>query len=111
MAKLKNEEKLLLNQLRIENLQRSTKEEKIWLVNRLKTKHQLSYRQMSERTGIATTTIHNWLAGRNDKALYKVNIDDLIEYFTDYKPRLEEFAKLETLRKLIDKILETNGGK
>ena len=98
----------LLNSLRVEGMNKLSKEERKKLVNRLKNKYKLSNRKLQELTGIPHSTIHDWASGRqtNTGVATHVSIDMMLRKLDGYKPKLSEFSKLEKLKKIIENILE-----
>lgn len=97
--------KILLNQLRLERLEKLSIKEKGKIVKSLRDKYKLSYRKMEELTGIPHSTLLDWVTGRQENSGIHISIDRLINYFKDYKPKLSEFEKLEELKKIIENIL------
>lgn len=97
--------KILLNQLRIERLEKLSIKEKGKIVKNLRDKYKLSYRTMEELTGIPHSTLLDWVTGRQEKSGIHISVDRLINYFKDYKPKLSEYPKLERLKIIIEEIL------
>ena len=101
----------LINQLKIEQLNKLSIEDKGQLVKELKDKYKLSYRKLQILTGINHSTLQDWVSGRqtrqnaNAGAGTHVSIDMMLLKLDGYKPRLAEFEKLKQLRMMIDKIL------
>lgn len=98
-------DKPLLNALRIERFDRLNSKEKQKLVIRLKKSY--SERELEKLTGIPHSTIHDWATGRqNNKGIEThISIDQMIRKLEGYKPKLNEFPKLEKLYKIIENIL------
>ena len=102
----------LINQLRVEQLTKLSIEEKGHVVMKLKDKYKLSYRKLQILTGINHSTLQDWVSGRqtrqnaNEGTGTHVTIDMMIRKLDGYKPRLEEFGKLEKLKLIIERILE-----
>ena len=101
--------KIYLNQIRIEHIQKLTKEEKKETVRVLSKKYGLSYRQIEEETGIPHNTLFYWLNGKEEiNGKLAVSLDTIIEHIKKFKPKYEDLKKLELLKQEIDKVLEKN---
>ena len=57
--------------------------------------------------GIAISTLNDWATLRQDNNGNEIHIsiDKMIEKLDGYKPKLNEYPKLEKLKKIIEKIL------
>jgi len=97
--------KLYSNALIGEKLMKLNQHEKQVIVSKLLVK--MSERQLSEQIGISHSTIHDWKTGRQDNTgnNIHISIDKIIEKFDGYTPRLEEFPKLQKLKKIIEGLL------
>lgn len=82
-------------------------EERRKIIIRLQTKYHMSERDIEKETGISHSTIHDWISRRQDntKENIHISIDQMIRKLEYYKPKLEEFPKLEKLNRIIEKIL------
>lgn len=97
--------KILLNQLKLINLERLTIEEKGKIVNNLRDEYKLSYRKLSELVGIPHSTLLDWATGRQKNGgtagHLHISIMKLIEHFSVYKPLDFEKPQISVLiRKL-----------
>jgi len=97
--------RVLINQLRIEGMEKIPTNEKRKIILELRNKHAMSYRAIETKTGIAISTQHHWMEGRQDRELY-FPLDKLSVYFEDeFKPRLKDFPYLLRIKKILEKIL------
>jgi len=100
--------KALLNQLRLEKLERLTPEEKGEIVRNLREESGLSYRKLQELTGIPHSTLLDWATGRqkNVAGCLHISIGKLIEHFSVYKPNELEKAQISVLIRTLQKLLK-----
>lgn len=100
--------KILLNQLRLECMEKLDLKEKIKLVKKLRAKpYNLSYNDITKKTGLPKTTMHRWMTQPLGQLEYQTfNVDRLIKYFDGYKPKLIEFKKIEKLIIILEKVIE-----
>ena len=80
----------------------------------------MSYREINRVTNIPIATMHHWVKGRNTEYTttttdgrsitrskqIKYNLQDLNEYFKDYKPRLKEFEPIKELIKTLQEVIK-----
>ena len=99
---------MIINLLKVESIDRLSKEDRQKLVVKLNTQFNMTEREIGELLGRPHSTIHDWITGRQCGAgpLAHISIDKMIMKLEGYKPRLAEFTKLEKLKKIIEGILE-----
>lgn len=101
---LKN--KLYRNSIILEKITKlNSKEKQKAIIQLLKGK---SERELGEELGLSHSVIHDWKTGRqnNNGNEIHISIDKIIEKLDGYKPKLDEYPKLEKLKKIIEQILE-----
>lgn len=103
--------KALLNQLKIEKLERCSPDEIKKIIKTLKEKYNMSYRKISEVSGISHTTIHGWVHGKKYKTKdTHMALATLITKIREYEIKTEiELQMLKNLKKIInDKLNSIN---
>jgi len=97
--------KLCKNALIAEKLLKLDKQERQTILNKLLTT--TSERKLSEELGIPRSTLNDWVTLRqcNNGNEIHISIDTMIKKLDGYKPKKEEYAKLEKLKEVIEKLL------
>ena len=90
-------QKTIINQLKLEFLERLTIPERAKAIKILQDKG-MTLDQIGEKIGKNKSTIHHWIKGRNvSKKLPHFDIDEITLYFRNYKSQPIEIAKLKQL--------------
>ena len=96
--------KILINQLKIESMERLTYDEKKKIVLRLRNEYKMSYRDIEKTTSIPKTTIHYWIKGRNEER--PLNFSSLYRRLKDINPEdITDWGRLELIKEEIDRLL------
>lgn len=98
--------KALVNQLRIDQLERCSPLEKGEIIRKLIDRYGYTQRGLAKELGIPHSTIHDWVSDRqsNVPGKFHISIDKMIEHFEIYKPRLDEYRKIEHLIKILERL-------
>lgn len=104
--KIKLFNKLSLNTLIDLNKKELSMDDRKKIIDELNKR--FSYSQISLMTGVPKSTLATWVMRGKEQPVMKKrkDIQDLIDYFTGYKPQINEWGSLETLRNVLNEILE-----
>ena len=98
---------LTINEILDRRKKRITNGQLSLLVKRL-TAQGFTQAQISEMTEVPARTISNWCNPKYDHNKVgdrDYDLDELIKFFNDFTPRLDQWGKLEKLKKIIENIL------
>ena len=100
----------LLNQLRLEQFDKLTLDEKGKIVKELRDTYNYSYRKLEELTGIPHSTLLDWVTGRqkraNEPGHLHISIGRLIEHFSVYKPSDAEKPQISILIRKLKELIK-----
>ena len=99
--------KFIINQLKMDEIERLTDNEKKELVTKLNKKHGMTEREIGKMLNKPHSTIHDWISGRQDNTPgnLHISIDRVIEHFKRFKPEQQDFPKLNKLKEVIEQLL------
>ena len=99
--------KALLNQLRIERLEKCTIGQRGEICRKLLDGYGFTNRSLGEALGIPHSTIHDWATGRQEHRAgsLHISIDRIINHFKLYELKEDEKDKVKELIKVLEQLL------